>query len=163
MKALLVIDIQKRLTGKPGFYRPEKFLETVNAAIFRFRELDLPVIFIQHNDKFLVYGSETWEIDDRIDQSMLDLNIQKIHADAFRQTDLSSLLDGMNVNQVYICGVASHACVKYTCFGALARNLECFLLKDGHSGWNRNQAELAAQTESELIALGVNVIDVNSL
>jgi nicotinamidase-related amidase len=69
----------------------------------------------------------------------------------------------MNVKQIYICGIASYACVKYTCFGALAKNFECHLIRNAHSGWNQNQADLIAQTEKELAFLGVKMIDYKEI
>jgi nicotinamidase-related amidase len=160
MKALLVIDVQKGLTVKYQLYQEDLFFKKVNEIIYQFRKDNLPVIFIQHNNKFLLHDTPDWEIDDRIDYSFLDLTIQKMHGDAFRATDLKMTLQQRGINQVYICGIASHACIKYTCLGCIANGFECFLIHDAHTCWNRNAEELIQQTEIALMEMGINIICV---
>lgn len=158
MKALLVIDVQKGLTVKNQLFQEDLFIKKVNEIIYQFRKDNLPIIFIQHNNKFLEHDTPDWEIDDRIDYSFLDHTIQKIHGDAFRATDLKNILEERGINEVYICGIASHACVKYTCFGCIANGFDCVLVHDAHTCWNRNAEELIQQTENQLLDMGVKII-----
>jgi nicotinamidase-related amidase len=161
--ALLVIDIQKLLTIKNELFRENQFFDSVNLAISKFRDLDKPIIFVQHNNKFLIHDTTGWEIDDRIDISLLDYTLQKHHADAFRNTNLKQLLHDREVSQVFICGLASHSCVKYTCFGSLANGFKTILLQNAHSCWKRNAQELIDQTEIDLARMGVLVLTPEEL
>jgi len=161
--ALIVVDVQKGLTQKNSIYQEQLFLDSVNQAIFSFRKTYSHIVFVHHNNKFLVANSPDWEIDDRIDSSMLDFSIQKHHADAFRNTDLDIHLKERGITDVYICGIASHSCIKYTCFGGLAHGFTTHLIRNAHSCWNKNAAELIRHTEDELALLGVKILTPEEL
>jgi nicotinamidase-related amidase len=160
MKALLVVDIQKGLTLKNDLYNETLFYETVNKSIFHFRETNNPVIFVQHNNKFLIHNDHDWEIDDRVDWSMLDLTIQKAHADSFRNTSLKTMLEERGIKQVYVCGLATHSCIKHTCIGCLDSGFECFLIKNAHTCWKKDAPEVIFQIETILKGIGTKITDL---
>jgi nicotinamidase-related amidase len=161
--ALIVVDIQKGLTQRKGIFQEQLFVDSVNKAIFSFRKTYSHIVFVQHNNKFLKANSPDWEIDDRIDCSMLDYSIQKQHADAFRNTGLDLHLRDRGVTDVYICGLASHSCIKYTCFGGLAHGFATYLIRNAHSCFNKNAEELIRQTEEELVLLGIHMVNTGEL
>jgi nicotinamidase-related amidase len=163
MKALLVIDIQKRLTDKKGFYNLNGFISNVNNTIGKFRENNDFIVFVMHNDKFLIQGSSDWEFDRRIDKRENDRTIQKFHGDSFRKTGLPGILKEKNIVQVYICGLVSHACIKHTCKGSLKEGFETFLVEKAHNCWDKNAKTLILKTEEELINLGVKKINTENL
>ena len=87
MKALLLVDIQEGLTKRKNLYNASCFIKTVNYAISRYRKLENLVIFIQHNNKQLIFGESNWEIDKRIDKRNEDITLQKQHGNAFEKTE----------------------------------------------------------------------------
>ena len=161
--ALLATDIQKGLTRNKKLFNFDTFLQTVNSAIEVFRKKNMPVIFIQHNNKILPTGSEVWEIDKRLDVQPEDLIIQKKHGNAFLNTDLKEKLIQQNIEYLVFCGMTSHGCVKHSCLGALENEFSVVLLKNGHSCWNKNAEELVRKTGEDLQKRGVQIIHLSEI
>ena len=155
MKALILIDIQNGLTKKKSLYNERLFLDSVNAAIKAYRDSDLKIIFVQHNNNQLKSSTYDWEIDQRIDKHENDMVVQKKHGNAFQKTDLKQMLLDFKINSITICGLVSHGCVKSTCLGGLAEGFETLLLKNGHTNWNKDAQIKIAATEEELNRNGI--------
>ena len=159
MKALLLVDIQEGLTKRKNLYNASCFIKTVNYAISRYRELGNLVIFIQHNNKQLIFGESNWEIDKRIDKRNEDITLQKQHGNAFEKTELKSILENESIKEILVCGLVSHGCVKSTCMGGLNQGFRTNLLANGHTNWNKDAEIIISSTELELRQLGVKIID----
>lgn len=155
MKALILIDIQNGLTKKKTLYNVKQFIDSVNSAIKVYRDSDSKIIFVQHNNNQLTNGTFDWEIDQRIDKQENDVVIQKNHGNAFQKTDLKQTLLDSKINSITIGGLVSHGCVKATCLGGLTEGFETFLLKNGHTNWNKDAETKISETEKELFKSGV--------
>jgi len=149
-KALLVIDIQKGLTLKKKLYRADDFISTVNRAIQFFRDNDDFIIFVHHQNKMLPYGSEDWQLDDRLSQMPGDLRFDKSAGNAFSNPQLVQSLHDHDISDIVICGLVTHGCIKYTCLGAKEEGFRASLLFDGHTNWHPNAQAKIVETESEL-------------
>ena len=119
MKAILLIDIQQGLTNRKDLYNKPLFYESVNFALNKYRTLGNIVIFIQHNNKQLINGTNDWELDNKINRASKDITLQKHHGNAFEKTDLKAILENKHINEILICGLVTHGCVKATCVGGL--------------------------------------------
>lgn len=159
MKALLVIDVQNGLTAKK-LYHAQTFFDTVNEAARKFRECGDIVIFVQHNNKQLAEGTHAWESDSRIERKSDDIILQKKHGDAFKDTELSSILDDKGIKEVIVSGLVSHGCVKFTCKGGAKLGYHVNLLKDGHTNWHQSAVSKIRETEAELKELGMHCVSV---
>jgi nicotinamidase-related amidase len=157
MKALLVVDIQKGLTKRRGFYNTDLFLSTVNAAIEYYCSKDLPVIYIQHINKMLIANTVDWEIDDRVARCSGGIVLQKRHGNGFKDTELLPILRSKKVNEILVCGLSTQHCVKATCIGGVKIGFSVSILKDGHSNWAKDAENLVTKTENDLSAMGVNI------
>ena len=157
-RALLVLDIQNGLTNKDLHNLP-LFIQTINQSINVFRESNDLIIFIQHNNRQLKEDTDGWKIDERIDKKNGDLTTQKFKGNAFSNTNLESILQEKNINEIVVCGLVSHGCVKATCLGGLKLGFKTALLKNGHTNWNKNAANKINIVEAELAKKGVAVID----
>ena len=162
MKALLVVDIQKGLTKRKGFYNSNLFCKTVNSAIEHYSSNGLPIVYIQHINKMLIPNTTDWEIDDRVNICSEGTILQKKHGNAFTNTDLDSILSSKNVDEILVCGLSTQHCVKFTCLGGAKNGLSVSILKNGHSNWAKNAAELISKTEEELNSMGVKISDLLS-
>jgi nicotinamidase-related amidase len=163
MKALLVVDIQKGLTCRKGFYNKTQFFNTVNAAIDFFREHNLPIIYIQHINKMLLKGTTDWEIDSRVKITPNDLILQKEHGSAFQNTDLLNILKQNGVDKILVCGLSSQHCVSATCLGGVKNGFRVFILENGHSNWTKNAEETVALVEKKLQENGVKIVNLQYL
>ena len=129
--ALLVIDVQNGVVDN-AFAR-ESVIANINQAIKKAREKSIPVIWIQHSDEELVIDSLAWQIVQELVPQAGDINIRKIFRNSFEETELESILAGLKVDRLYICGAQTNNCVRHTCHGALERGYDITLIKDGHT------------------------------
>lgn len=157
MKALLVIDVQNGLTARK-LYCAEAFFNAVNEAVRKFRERGDIVIYVQHNNKQLASGTNAWEIDSKLKYKNDDIILQKKHGDAFKDTGLKTILNDKGIEEVLVCGLVSHGCVKYTCKGGAKLGYTVSLLKDGHTNWHQDAASKICETEAELEELGIHSV-----
>jgi nicotinamidase-related amidase len=157
MKALLVVDIQKGLTKRRGFYNTGLFLSTVNAAIEYYCRKDLPVIYIQHINKMLLADTVDWEIDDRVGRCSGGIVLQKKHGNAFTDTELHTILRSNSVEEILVCGLSTQHCVKATCIGGVKNGFRVSILQNGHSNWAKDAENLVTKTEDDLSAMGVTI------
>ena len=162
MRAFLVIDVQKGLTARK-LYEKDRFIETINQAIARFREKNEPVVFVQHQNKQLMIDTEEWEIDEQIKAKGKDWFFDKTEGDAFANPDLVEKLHQHGVTDVVVAGLVTHGCVSYTCKGGIKRGFAVSLLRGAHTCWNADAKEKITQTEKVLTELGVKVIEVKAL
>jgi nicotinamidase-related amidase len=162
MKALIVVDIQKGLTKRRGFYNTDQFFRTVNSAIEHYRSKGLPIIYIQHINKMLIPNTTDWEIDDRVIMCSEGIVLQKKHGNAFTNTDLDSMLKSNHVDEILVCGLSTQHCVKFTCLGGVKNCFSVSILKNGHSNWAKNAEELVSKTEEELASMDVKIFDLLS-
>jgi len=155
MKALILIDIQNGLTKKRTLHNEKLFFDTINKAIKNYRDSDLEVIFVQHNNQELKYNTADWKIDERIDKQEKDIVVQKKHGNAFLNTDLKQILLDANIETITIGGLVSHGCVKATCLGGLSEGFKTSLLKNGHTNWNKEAERKISEAENECLKKGV--------
>lgn len=157
MKALILIDIQNGLTQRK-LYEKERFIQTVNDAIQQCRDQEDMIIFVQHENKQLIKGSEAWALDDQLERLDSDPVFSKVKGNAFSNADLVQFLERNKVYQVVIGGLVSHGCVKHTCMGGVKQGYDVHLLRYGHSCWNQDAADKISTTHHILQQLGVELI-----
>jgi len=69
----------------------------------------------------------------RLEALPTDTYIRKKATDSFHETELQSVLQAWNVNNLIICGLQSEFCVDTTTRRALALGYPVVLVADGHS------------------------------
>jgi len=134
--ALLVIDMQRGLcSGEEEAFDIGRVIGEVNGLIARAREADLPVIFMQHEETAgtLVFGSEGWQLDDRVAFSHDDLRLRKSTPDSFHATSLHQVLREIGVERLIVCGLQSDYCIDTTVRRALSLGFHVALAADAHS------------------------------
>ena len=129
--ALLVIDVQNGVVDN-AFSR-ERVIANINEVIAKAREKNVPVIWVQHSDEELVIDSDAWQIVPELVPEAGDMKVRKVFRNSFEATDLESILAGLKVDRIYICGAQTNNCVRHTCHGALERGYDITLIKDGHT------------------------------
>jgi nicotinamidase-related amidase len=78
--ALLVIDVQNGLAQAADF---NSLIAKINQRIKSYREKDQPIIFMQHTDAELPYGSPAWMLAAKLAVQNEDQIFLKYHSDSF--------------------------------------------------------------------------------
>jgi len=149
MEALLIIDMQNDCFAVPRFDRPGT-CQRINAVARRFRALQKPVIFIQHDgtkEDYLFPGSPGFQILEELEKAESDHFVTKTANSAFYKTPLHELLLRLDVDTVYLTGMATDFCVNATLHAALVHDLNVVVVQDGHT-----TADRPGQSAEALIA-----------
>ncbi len=77
-------------------------------------------------------------------------------------TGLSDFLRQQNTNEVYVMGLATDYCVKFTALDALQLGFETFLIEDGCRGVNLQPGDVSHAIE-EMRAAGVTIVTSDEL
>lgn len=72
------------------------------------------------------------------------------------QTGLSGFLKGLNIDSLYICGLATDFCVKWSAIDGIEEGFEIYVVEDGVAGIDINQS--VEESWKEMKAAGVKVI-----
>lgn len=141
MKALLVIDVQQGVIAWGGeqVHDAETLTERINTLIGRARAAGSPVVFVQHEDDWLVPGEELWELVDSLDvQPGIDRFSGKTHGSAFHDTSLEADLRALGVDELVVCGLQTELCVDSTVRHAATLGWPVTLVADAHSTFAAN-------------------------
>jgi len=110
-EALIVIDMQNALQYSYNF---SDLINKINNRISLYRQANLPVIFIQHNDQDVVRGSDLWQLSNKLDKQKDDIVVEKYHPNAFYQTNLNKILMQNGISTIEICGAQTEYCCNAT-------------------------------------------------
>jgi nicotinamidase-related amidase len=152
--ALLVIDVQQGLFRKStSIYKAEELLENILLLIDHAHRNGVPVFYIQHSEpRILVKGSQDWQLHPRLQPLTTDYSIHKQHGNAFEETDLDKVLQSKNISNLVVTGLVTHGCVKATCIGAKQLGYRVILVKDGHSNYSEQAAQIIDKWNQTLAA-----------
>lgn len=130
--ALLIIDVQKEFFPMMSKDDQEFAVQMMNYSMMVFRQYDLPVIRVYHSSKEygVTPGSPGFEFIESLEIYPEDPRIIKTYPSAFTQTTLDSLLQSMDVNTLFLCGLSSVGCVLATYMDATAHDYKSFMIKD---------------------------------
>ena len=129
--ALLVVDMQVGVVSE--VWDAPRIVGNVARAVERARAAGVPVIWVQHSDEELVYGSEVWQWAPELTPAEGELVIHKQFNSSFEQTPLEEELARLGASHVVLAGAATNWCIRATAYGALDRGYDLTLLKDAHT------------------------------
>lgn len=137
-KALLVIDVQNDYFpgGKLPLWNVEATLANLERAVQMARRGGIPVILIQQLTDPRVAplfnpGTEGAEIHPRIRSAAPDAPVVvKGYADSFHETRLDSVLSGLGVTTLLVCGMMTQNCVTRTAISRSAEKYGVTMLSD---------------------------------
>jgi nicotinamidase-related amidase len=135
--ALLVIDPQNDYFANGSFplWNADEALKEILNAIQAAKEQDAAVILVQHvaasESPLFAEGSEGVKIHQTILDAAPDAPIvTKAHADAFQETNLTQLLEELEVDHLVICGMMTQNCVTHTAISDAADPYQVSILPD---------------------------------
>ena len=117
------------------------------------------MLLIQHEetDGSLQYGTEGWQLYERLAVQPEDIRVRKTTPDSFHKTELQSLLQARNVETLVVCGLQSDFWVDCTVRRALALGYPVVLVSDAHSTVDNgvlSAAEISAHHNTTLANIG---------
>ena len=128
---LLVVDVQVGVM-KESWDAP-RIIENVARAVERARAQGVPVIWVQHSDEELAYGSPEWQWVPELAPAEGEPLIHKRFNSSFEQTTLEEELAKLGATHIVLAGAATNWCIRATAYGALERGYDLTLIKDAHT------------------------------
>ena len=163
--ALLIIDMQNDFVDSRGPFGdrdkeglPDELVPNVQSCIEKARGKGMAVIHVyqEHRKQLVDFGREldkskvhciegSWgaEIIPQIEVKEEDFKVIKRRFSGFFATDLDLLLKGLQVDTVYLCGIAGDGCVRATAVDAHQLNYKFHLIEDAVAGLTRDSCRWA--------------------
>ncbi|MDH0095304.1 isochorismatase family protein [Pseudomonas sp. GD04158] len=128
---LLVVDVQVGVMKES--WDAARIIKNVSHAVERARAAGVPVIWVQHSDNELPFGSPAWQWVPELSPAESEPLIHKRFNSSFEQTPLEDELAKLGVSHIVLAGAATNWCIRATAFGALDRGYDLTLVKDAHT------------------------------
>lgn len=146
--ALMVIDVQVDVMTE--CFEPAPVISNIRALVDRARQSGTPVIWVQHSDDGLPYGSRGWEYVTELVRGGSEPLVHKGYGDSFEGTALEDVLSAAGVSKIVVAGAESDACIRSTIHGAFTRGYDVTLVGDAHTASDRS--EWGAPPPAQVIA-----------
>jgi nicotinamidase-related amidase len=130
-EVLLVVDVQAGVV-RTAWDTP-RIIQNINLVLEKARGQGVSVIWVQHSDSDLVYGSPDWQLAPGLTPAEGELRVEKHFNSSFEQTSLEETLAGLGASHIILAGAATNWCIRATAYAALDRGYDLTLLKDAHT------------------------------
>ena len=128
---LVVVDVQVGVMN--GAWDALRIINNVARAVEHARVQGVPVIWVQHSDAELAYGSPAWQWVPELLPAEGEPLIHKQFNSAFEQTALEDTLAQLGATHIVLAGAATNWCIRATAYAALDRGYDLTLVKDAHT------------------------------
>jgi nicotinamidase-related amidase len=128
---LLVVDVQVDVM-REGWDVP-RVVANVARAVERARAQGVPVLWMQHEDAGMPYGSPGWQWVPELVPAAGEVRLFKKHSSSFEETPLESELDRLGASHVVLAGAQTNWCIRAAAYGALERGYDLTLVEDAHT------------------------------
>jgi nicotinamidase-related amidase len=151
---LLVVDAQVGVMRT--VWDAPRIIKNINVVVEKARSQGIPVIWVQHSDNELVYGSPDWQLAPELSPAEGESHIYKHFNSSFEQTQLEETLAQLGVTHIVLAGAATNWCIRATAYGALDRGYDLTLIKDAHTT-ETIELENGTKVEAANIILDLNI------
>ena len=128
---LVIVDVQVGVMS--DVWEAPRIIQNVSCAVERARAQGVPVLWVQHADEELSYGSPRWQWVPELTPAPGEPLIHKHFNSAFEQTTLEVELAKLGATHISLAGAATNWCIRATAYGALDRGYDMTLIKDAHT------------------------------
>jgi nicotinamidase-related amidase len=128
---LLVVDVQVGVMGRA--WDSERIIKNVARTVERARAAGVPVVWVQHSDDELPFGSPQWQWVPELVPAEGEARVHKKFNSSFEQTELETQLATWGVSHIALAGVATNWCIRATAYGALVLGYDLTLVEDAHT------------------------------
>jgi nicotinamidase-related amidase len=130
--AVVVIDVQNAVMADT--YNRDGVVKNVSVLVDKARTNDVPVIWVQDTlNADSPPGSEGWQIVPELDPADGEVKVSKDYPDAFEETNLETVLSGLQVGRLVVSGAQTDECIRSTLHGAITRGYDAVLVSDAHT------------------------------
>jgi nicotinamidase-related amidase len=151
---LLVVDVQVGVMSEA--WDAPRIIKNALRAVERARALGVPVIWVQHSDDDLAYGSPAWQWVPELLPAEGEPLIHKLFNSSFEQTDLEDELARLGATHIALAGASTNWCIRATAYGALERGYDLTLVKDAHTT-STMQLENGTSIEAATVIQELNI------
>lgn len=148
--ALLVVDAQVGVLAPIA--QASTLARTIQALVQRARRSDVPVIWVQHADRELQYGSDSWQLAPGLVPAPAELIVHKQFNSSFAATELDRHLKALGVSRIVLAGAATNWCIRATAYAALDRGYSLGIASDAHATESVQTAEGTAVPAALIVA-----------
>ena len=127
----MVVDVQ--VGNVDGAWEVDRVVGNVARAVERARDADVPVVWVQHQDKELVRDTPAWEWVPQLVPTEGEVRVFKEYESSFERTPLDDELARLGVSHIALAGAATNWCIRATAYGALERGYDLTLVADAHT------------------------------
>jgi nicotinamidase-related amidase len=128
---LLVVDVQVGVMSEA--WQAPRVIARIARAVERARAGGVPVLWVQHSDSELTYGSAQWQWVPELAPADGEPLIHKQFNSSFEQTVLEAALAERGATHIALAGAATNWCIRATAYGALERGYDLTLVEDAHT------------------------------
>ena len=132
--ALVVIDAQVGVLG--SVWDSNRIIGNIETLVSKASTSGTPVLWIQHSDQELKYGSDAWKLVPNFKPASADPVIHKRYNSSFADTDLELKLKQLGVKRLVLAGALTNWCLRSTAYSAMDRGYDLVIVSDGHSTEN---------------------------
>ena len=161
-QGLLVIDVQNDYFagGKMVLKGADEALRNINLLEAQFSAAKLPIIYIQHikhqkNADFFEQGTSGAELHSKLKVDAAAIIIEKHFPNSFLETTLAEVLKNDHIDQLVICGMMTHMCIRATTPVAADLGYDPIVIADATATKNLSQGGLivpADQVQADIIS-----------
>lgn len=128
---LVVVDVQAGVMR--AVWDAPRIIHNIRMVVQKARSQGIPIIWVQHSDNELVFGSPDWQLVLELSPAEGEMQIHKRFNSSFEQTPLEETLARFGATHIVLAGAATNWCVRATAYGALDRGYDLTLIKDAHT------------------------------
>jgi nicotinamidase-related amidase len=116
---LMVIDVQVGVMAEA--WDSERIITNVARAVEKARSEGVAVVWVQHSDEELPYGSPQWQWVPELGPGDGETLVHKHFNSSFEETELDKELANLGATHVALAGAATNWCIRATAYAALGR------------------------------------------
>lgn len=128
---LVVVDVQAGVMRET--WDGPRVIQNVAHVVERARAQGVPVLWVQHADAELVFGSPAWQWAEGLAPAADEPLIHKHFNSAFEQTTFEAHLASLGATHIVLAGAATNWCIRATAYAALDRGYDLTLVADAHT------------------------------
>lgn len=128
---LLIVDAQVGVLATA--WESDRVIGNLERLVDKARTRGVPVVWVQHENRQLVVGSDAWKIVPSLVPGDEELILRKRYNSSFADSELDPTLKELGVSNIVLAGAATNWCIRATAYAAVDRGYNLTLVADAHT------------------------------